>query len=38
VGNMSTLELLFQWTRTIEILTKCVDLVQSEPHHHLIEN
>jgi hypothetical protein len=29
---------LFQWASTIKNPTKCVGLVQSGPHHHLIEN
>jgi hypothetical protein len=37
-GNMSIHELLFQWASTRKIPTKCVGLVQSKPHHHLIEH
>ena len=38
-GNMSIRGLLFQWASTIKKkLTNRVGLVQSGPHHHLIEN
>jgi hypothetical protein len=37
-GDMSIRGLLFQWASTIKNLTKRVCLVQSGPHHHLIEN
>jgi len=37
-GDMSMSGLLFQWASTIKIQTKRVCLVQSGPHHHLIEN
>ena len=38
-SNMSTRGLLFQSTSTIyKNPTQCVGLVQSGPHHHLIEN
>ena len=36
--NMSIHGLLFQWSSTIKMKTKSVDLVQSGLHHHLIEN
>ena len=35
-GDMSIHRLLFQWASTIKI--KLIGLVQSRPHHHLIEN
>ena len=37
-GDMSIRALLFQWASTIQIQLKCVDLEQSGPHRHLIEN
>ena len=37
-GDMSTRGLLFQLASTIANPTKRVGLVQSGPHHHLIEN
>jgi hypothetical protein len=38
-GNMSIRGLLFQWASTMKIPTlKCFGLVQSGPHHHLIDN
>jgi hypothetical protein len=36
-GDMSIRGLLFQWART-KNPTKRVGLVQSRPHHHVIEN
>jgi hypothetical protein len=38
--DMSICGLLFQWASTIKIQLpgKCVGLVQSWPHHHLMEN
>ena len=38
LGDMSIHGLLFQRFSTIKNSTKCVGLVQSGPHHHLIEN
>jgi hypothetical protein len=38
-GDMSIHKLLFQWASTMKKNpTKSVSLVQSRPHHHLIEN
>jgi len=37
-GDMSISRLLFQLANTIKKKTKRVGLVQSGPHHHLIEN
>jgi hypothetical protein len=38
-GDMSIRGLLFQWARhTYTLYTKCVGIVQSGPHHHLIVN
>jgi len=38
VGRHIYRELLFLWASTINNPTKYVGLVQSGPHHHLIEN
>jgi hypothetical protein len=37
-GDMFVCGLLFQWASTIKNPTNRVGLVQSGPHHHLIEN
>ena len=37
-SDMSTRGLLFQWSSNIKNQTQRVGLVQSGPHHHLIEN
>ena len=37
-GDMCIHGLLFQWASTIKNSTKLVGLVQSGPHHHIIEN
>ena len=36
--DMSNHGLMFQWASTIKNPTKHVGLVQSGPHHYLIEN
>ena len=37
-GDMSVCGLLFQLASTIKIQLSMFGLVQSKPHHHLIEN